>query len=77
MARDSSGRAQTLVIQPYLAGAQQLFDIDYQALSADERAQVYIQIGGRETPAWAFASVTNNDTQQVTIVTADGAGGRP
>src|SRR5690349_12935708 len=43
IARDSSGRAQMLVIQPYLAGAQQLFDIDYRALSRDERAQIASQ----------------------------------
>jgi hypothetical protein len=42
--RDSSGRAQTLVIQPYLAGAQQLFDIDYRALSRDERAHIASQL---------------------------------
>ncbi|MEP7187656.1 MAG: hypothetical protein ABI901_00530, partial [Roseiflexaceae bacterium] len=40
IARDSADRAQTLVIQPYLAGAQQLFDIDYRALSHDERASI-------------------------------------
>ena len=42
--RDGSGRAQALVIQPYLAGAQQLFDIDYRALSRDERAQIASQL---------------------------------
>src|SRR6476469_6712688 len=44
IARDSSGRAQTLVIQPYLAGAQQLFDIDYAALSRDERVSIALQL---------------------------------
>ena len=44
VARDSSGRAQTLVIQPYLAGAQQLFDIDYGALSRDDRAHIASQL---------------------------------
>jgi hypothetical protein len=44
IARDSSGRTQTLVIQPYLAGAQQLFDIGYRALSADERAWIAVQL---------------------------------
>jgi hypothetical protein len=44
IARDSAGRAQTLVIQPYLAGAQQLFDIDYGALSHDERASIALQL---------------------------------
>jgi len=31
---------------------------------------------GTDMPAWGFASVTNNETQQVTIVTPDGQGGR-
>jgi hypothetical protein len=44
IARDSSGRVQSLVIQPYLAGAQQLFDIDYCALSRDERVQLAAQL---------------------------------
>ena len=44
IARDSSGRAQALVIQPYLSGAQQLFDIDYAALSRDERLQIAAQL---------------------------------
>jgi hypothetical protein len=44
IARDSSGRAQPLVIQPYLAGAQQLFDVDYRALSRDERASIALQL---------------------------------
>src|SRR5215211_2823023 len=33
IARDSFGLAQALVIQPYLHGAQQLFAVDYDALS--------------------------------------------
>jgi len=44
IAHDSSGRVQTLVIQPYLAGAQQLFDIDYRALTHDERALIASQL---------------------------------
>jgi hypothetical protein len=44
IARDSSGRAQPLVIQSYLAGAQQLFDVDYRALSRDERASIALQL---------------------------------
>ncbi|HEY0371585.1 MAG TPA: hypothetical protein VGD79_06265 [Thermoanaerobaculia bacterium] len=38
---------------------------------------VYVTLGFPEVSAWAFASVTNNETQQVTLVTADGNGGRP
>ncbi|MDQ3281826.1 MAG: hypothetical protein M3Q69_10465 [Acidobacteriota bacterium] len=41
-----------------------------------ERANLYIQ-----TPpsvlAWAFATITNNATQEVTVVTPDGTGGEP
>ena len=44
IARDNTGRAQALVVQPYLAGARQLFDIDYQALSDDERASIAAQL---------------------------------
>ena len=44
IARDSSGQAQVLVIQPYLAGAQQLFDVDYGALSREERVQIAAQL---------------------------------
>jgi hypothetical protein len=44
LARDSSGRVQALVIQPYLDGAQQLFAIDYAALSPDERAHIATQL---------------------------------
>jgi hypothetical protein len=52
-------------------------ELDLPAGNVDERVNVYVRIGGRETPAWAFASITNNATQQVTIVTADGSGGEP
>jgi hypothetical protein len=44
IARDSSGLVQTLVIQPYLDGAQQLFSVDYSALSPDERAHLATQL---------------------------------
>lgn len=50
-------------------------DLPYDA--SDPFANVYVTVGYGEVPAWAFASVTNNETQQVTIVTADGKGGRP
>lgn len=52
-------------------------ELDLPAGAVNEVANVYVSIGGPESPAWAFASVTNNVTQQVTIVTADGKGGRP
>ena len=50
-------------------------EIDLPARAQGERADVYVEFG--VTPGWAFASVTNNKTQQVTIVTPDGHGGHP
>jgi hypothetical protein len=44
IARDNAGSVQVLVVQPYLAGAQQLFDIDYQALSDHQRAGIATQL---------------------------------
>lgn len=52
-------------------------ELDLPAGAANEVVNAYVSIGAHESPAWAFASVTNNVTQQVTIVTADGKGGRP
>lgn len=43
-------------------------------LSAD--ADVYVRARSG-APAWSFISVTNNETQQVTLVTPDGRGGSP
>lgn len=53
-------------------------ELDLPDDGSDGGRNVYIALG--QPPhalAWAFASITNNDTQQVTIVTADGNGGRP
>ena len=44
VARDSAGRIQLLVIQPFLAQARPLFALDYAALSADERAHMAAQL---------------------------------
>jgi hypothetical protein len=44
IARDNAGNVQTLVVQPFLAGAQQLFDVDYAALSDQERAGIAAQL---------------------------------
>ena len=52
-------------------------ELDLPVGAENERVNVYVTIGGNDSLAWAFASVTNNETQQVTIVTADGKGGRP
>jgi hypothetical protein len=51
-------------------------EVDIPAGEAGERTNVYIH-APLLTEAWAFASVTNNETQQVTIVTPDGTGGEP
>ena len=51
-------------------------ELDLPPDEAGGRVNVYVSLD-RAAPSWAFASITNNETQQVTIVTADGAGGRP
>ncbi|HEX6083617.1 MAG TPA: IPT/TIG domain-containing protein [Thermoanaerobaculia bacterium] len=52
-------------------------ELDLPSGSADERVNVYVTAGQYGSKGWAFASITNNDTQQVTIVTPDGRGGLP
>lgn len=52
-------------------------EADLPAGAVDERVNVYVSPGQYGAMTWAFASVTNNDTQQVTIVTPDGRGGLP
>lgn len=44
--------------------------------TAGERAAVYV-VPPDGTLGWAFATITNNETQEVTIVAPDGAGGVP
>lgn len=44
IARDDSGRGQILVIQPFLQGARPLHDIDYGALTEEQRASVASQL---------------------------------
>ena len=51
-------------------------ELDLPPGEPNERVNLYFGVG-IDAPAWAFASITNNETQQVTIVTADGQGGRP
>ena len=50
--------------------------IDLAPGSADQRVNLYIEPPAG-TKAFAFATVTNNETQQVTTVTPDGVGGVP
>jgi hypothetical protein len=44
IARDEAGQVQVLVVQPFLAGAQQLHDVDFAALTDDERASIAAQL---------------------------------
>jgi hypothetical protein len=51
-------------------------EVDLPANVPGAREIVYVE-PPRDSLAWSFASVTNNDTQQVTLVTPDGIGGEP
>ena len=51
-------------------------EIDLPPGAANERVNVYISFP-LDAFAWAFATVTNNDTQQVTTVTPNGSGEQP
>jgi hypothetical protein len=44
VARDSTGQAKPVVVQPYVCDAQPLCEIDYTALSPEEREQVAAQL---------------------------------
>jgi hypothetical protein len=52
-------------------------ELDLPVRGDDERVNLYITPPAGASLAWAFAAVTNNDTQQVTVVTPDGMGGEP
>ncbi len=52
-------------------------EIDLPVRGDDERANLYVTPPAGAGLAWAFATVTNNETQQVTVVTPDGVGGEP
>ena len=52
-------------------------EVDLAPGAAGERVNLYVHTDGVGSLMWAFASVTNNETQQVTIVTPDGIGGSP
>ena len=56
--------------EPYYA------EIDLPAGAANERVNVHLTMP-LDATAWAFATVTNNATQQVTIVTPNGSGLQP
>ncbi len=44
IARDSEGKVQVLVIQPFIRGAQQLYSVNYTALDPDQRAQIATEL---------------------------------
>ncbi|HEX8620055.1 MAG TPA: hypothetical protein VF911_20915, partial [Thermoanaerobaculia bacterium] len=70
MTRSCSGAADC-AMTPWYA------EIDLPVTVEDARANLYVTPPAGASLAWAFASVTNNETQQVTIVTPDGTGGEP
>ncbi len=50
--------------------------VDFPPGAPGELADLYVELDPGHL-GWAFVTVTNNSTQQVTIVTPDGKGGRP
>lgn len=44
LSRDNNGKVQILLIQPFVNNARQLFEVDYEALSKEERKQVASQL---------------------------------
>ena len=70
MHRSCSGAA-SCAATPWFA------EIDLPVRGDDERANLYVTPPAGAGLAWAFATVTNNATQQVTVATPDGKGGEP
>jgi hypothetical protein len=60
VARDSHGKIQVLVVQPFLAQAQQLFDLNYHTLTSAERAHIVIQLREIIRRALKFYRATGN-----------------
>jgi hypothetical protein len=58
------------------AGEPYYAEVDLRPGAAGARVNVYIE-PPLDATTWAFATVTNNATQQVTIVTPNGRGGEP
>lgn len=58
------------------AGKPAYGEIDLPAGGSGEEVDLFVD-GMRDMPGWAFVSVTNNDTQQVTLVLPDGVSGPP
>jgi len=60
VARDSTGRAQVLVLQPFVDRAQPLYDVDYDELNQEERAHVATQLREIVRRALTFYGATGN-----------------
>ena len=43
LSRDNDGKVQILLIQPFVKDARQLFEVDYEALSKEERNRVWLR----------------------------------
>ena len=75
--RNTSTRATTLIrsfeLQPGGLNEPHYAEIDLPSGAANERVNVHLTLP-LDATAWAFATVTNNATQQVTIVTPNGSG---
>lgn len=71
LVRDCARAGNSCAMQPHYAEIDLAHDP-----AKGNRADVYVHLpeGAR---GWAFVSVTNNTTQQVTLVTPDGRGGSP
>jgi hypothetical protein len=61
--------------RPPCLSSQYYGELDFPQGAAGELADLYVHLDPGYL-GWAFATVTNNRTQQVTIVTADGKGGQ-
>ncbi|HEX6083616.1 MAG TPA: hypothetical protein VF266_03765 [Thermoanaerobaculia bacterium] len=78
--RNTVTRATTLIrtfqLQPGGRNEPHYAEIDLPAGAANERVNVHVRMP-LDATAWGFATVTNNATQQVTIVTPSGSGLQP
>lgn len=78
--RNTVTRATTLIrnfqLQPGGINEPHYAELDLPTGAANERVNVHLTLP-LDATAWAFATVTNNATQQVTIVTPNGSGLQP
>ncbi len=67
---------QTIAYSPATAVLPAFAELDLPAGAENQRSAIYLEPPA-ESFGWAFASVTNNETQEVTIITPSGAGEVP